>query len=204
MQILEMPVVVQRHVPLVLTVQKPVEIPQVQFLDKFVAMPVVVQRQMSVVLTVQKPGEIAQLQILDRFVDMPVVSATTSAHGLDCVKTVEVPQLFIHLQMWPTSLSWPRGRSLEHHMVQGRTPAGTGGNCEIEVFLPAEFAPPMFVTAPVFAGQYVQAAPLFEHVVLALTMEYAAPVTNMTSSGQRRTSTTMRSGILYPNQWRQF
>ena len=40
MQILEFPVVVQRQVPLVLTVQKPVEFPQVQFLDRFVGMPV--------------------------------------------------------------------------------------------------------------------------------------------------------------------
>ena len=63
MQILEIPVVVQREVPLVLTVQKPVEFQQVQFLDRFVGMPVV---EAPLILTVQKPVEIQRVQILDK------------------------------------------------------------------------------------------------------------------------------------------
>ena len=62
--------VVQRQVPMVLTVQRPVEIPQVpqlQFIDKFVDIPVVVvQRHVPMVLTVQ--------MFIDKFVDISVVS----------------------------------------------------------------------------------------------------------------------------------
>ena len=81
-----------RQVPTGQTVRKPAEIPQVQILEKAVDMPVVVQRQVHMVLTVQSPVEVAELQTLDKVVCIPVVCATTGALGLDCVKTVEVPQ----------------------------------------------------------------------------------------------------------------
>ena len=56
------------------TVQKTVEIPQVQFLDKVVDIPVVVQRQVPMVQKVQKTLEVPQLQIIDKVVDIPVVA----------------------------------------------------------------------------------------------------------------------------------
>ena len=68
-KVVDMPVVVQRQVSLVLTVQKTVEIPQMQILE----MPVVVQRQVPLVLTVLKPVEIPHLQVLDKVVVMPFV-----------------------------------------------------------------------------------------------------------------------------------
>ena len=48
-----MPVVFQQQV-MVVTVQNPVEIPQLQVLVKVVDMPAVVQRQVSMILTLQK------------------------------------------------------------------------------------------------------------------------------------------------------
>ena len=53
---------------MVQTVQKPMEIPQVHFLDKIVGIP-----RCCATTGAQKPVEIAQLLFLDRFVDMPVV-----------------------------------------------------------------------------------------------------------------------------------
>merc|ERR1712064_91906 len=51
--------------------------------------------------------------------------------------------------------------------------------------LPAESAPPIFVTAPVLEAppavvEYVQPAPVVEYVAPAPTVAYAAPVTTMT------------------------
>ena len=57
--VVEFPIVVQRQVPLV-TVQKPVDFPQVQFLDRFVGLPNV---EAPLVLTVRKPVEIQRVQI---------------------------------------------------------------------------------------------------------------------------------------------
>ena len=69
--VVDVPVVVQRQVSMVLTVQKTSEIPQMQILE----IPVVVQRQVPMVLTVQRPVEIPQvpqLQFINKFVDIPV------------------------------------------------------------------------------------------------------------------------------------
>ena len=59
-----MPVV---EAPLVLTVQKPVEIRRVEFLEKIVAM------TGAHGLTVQRPVEIPQVHLLDKIVDILVV-----------------------------------------------------------------------------------------------------------------------------------
>ena len=55
--VVDVPVVVQRQVFMVLTVQKTSEIPQMQILE----IPVVVQRQVPLVMTVQKPVEFPQV-----------------------------------------------------------------------------------------------------------------------------------------------
>ena len=66
-----------RRVPMDETVQKtvedPVEIQQVQILDRVVDLPVVLQRQVPMVLTVLKPVEIPQIQIVGKVVGIPVV-----------------------------------------------------------------------------------------------------------------------------------
>ena len=54
LQFLGMPVVVQRQMAMVLTVQTPSEIPLLQALDKVDGMPIVVQRQVRTVPTVQE------------------------------------------------------------------------------------------------------------------------------------------------------
>ena len=44
-KVVDVPVLMQRHVPTIQTVQKTVEVPHVQFLDRVVDVPVVMQRQ---------------------------------------------------------------------------------------------------------------------------------------------------------------
>ena len=69
---------VQRKKPIIQEkinqVNKPIEFPQAQFLDKAGDMPVVVQRQVSTAQTVQKAMEVPPLQSVNRVVDVPVVA----------------------------------------------------------------------------------------------------------------------------------
>ena len=60
---IDMPVVREGQVPTIQTVQKTVEVPQVQFLDRAVDVPVVAQRQM--------PQERVQNNTVEQIVDMP-------------------------------------------------------------------------------------------------------------------------------------
>ena len=60
-RVVDLPVVFRRQVPMVLTVQRPVVIPQVRFLGKVVGLPVVVQREVPMVQTVRRPVEIPQV-----------------------------------------------------------------------------------------------------------------------------------------------
>ena len=64
---MNVPMIVQRQVPAIHVVQKTVEDPQIQFIDKTVDVPVVVQRQ------VQETVEVPQIQFIDKTVDVPVV-----------------------------------------------------------------------------------------------------------------------------------
>ena len=97
------PLLFHRQVLMVSTVQKtdedPVEIQQVQILDKVVDLAIVEQRQVPMVLTVQMPAEIPQLQILDKVVDMLVCCATTDAHGPDFAVTRSVSAVAVHRQI---------------------------------------------------------------------------------------------------------
>ena len=61
LQFLGMPVVVQRQMAMVLTVQTPTEIPLLQALYKVVCMPIVVQRQVPTVQAVQKTVEVVEV-----------------------------------------------------------------------------------------------------------------------------------------------
>ena len=69
---------------MVLTVPKTVQVPQLQFIDKFVDIPVVVlQRQAPMVPTLQKPVEIPEVLFLDKVAEMLVYCTTRGAHGPD-------------------------------------------------------------------------------------------------------------------------
>ena len=62
--------------------QKTVEVPQVQYIDRTVDVPVVMQGQVLVSQTVQKTAEAPQVQFLDRVPDVPVAT-----------QLVEVPKI---------------------------------------------------------------------------------------------------------------
>ena len=55
-------------------VQKTVEVPQVQYIDKIADAPVVMQGQVPTIQTVQKIVEVLQVQFIDRVLDVPVVT----------------------------------------------------------------------------------------------------------------------------------
>ena len=62
-----------RQVPMNQKVQKTVDVPQVQYMDKIVGVPSVMQRQVSSILIVQETVEVPQVQFPGRVVDAPVV-----------------------------------------------------------------------------------------------------------------------------------
>ena len=72
----DVPVMLQRQVPVFQKMRKTVEVPQVQHINKFVDVPVVAQRQAPIIQTLQKKVEVPQVQFLDRAVGVPVVTQT--------------------------------------------------------------------------------------------------------------------------------
>merc|ERR1712135_84199 len=117
-------------------------VPQLQFIDKVVDIPVVAQRQIPMVQTVQKTIEIPQLQYVDKVVDVPVVQVVQVPQVQIVEKTVEIPEIQM-VQGTQTS------ESLGTAPVRQVAPAEIVEVVEIGAPLPAESAPPMFVTAPV-------------------------------------------------------
>ena len=90
----DMLVDVQRQIPVAQTMQKTMEVPPSQCIDKVVDIPVVAQRQISpMVQTVQKTIEIPQLQV--KVVDVPVVLVVPVPQVRVVKKTVEDSQLQI-------------------------------------------------------------------------------------------------------------
>ena len=90
----DMLVDVQRQIPVAQTMQKTMEVPPSQCIDKVVDIPVVAQRHISpMVLTVQKTIEIPQLQV--KVVDVPVVLVVPVPQVRVVKKTVEDSQLQI-------------------------------------------------------------------------------------------------------------
>ena len=55
-------------------VQKTVDVPQVQYIDKIADAPVVMRGQVPTIQTVQKTVEVPQVQFIDRVVEVPVVT----------------------------------------------------------------------------------------------------------------------------------
>ena len=69
----DVPVVLQRQVPVIRKVQKTVGVPQVQCVDEIIDVPVVMQRQILTSQSVQQTVELSQVQLLERVEDVPVV-----------------------------------------------------------------------------------------------------------------------------------
>merc|ERR1712209_380195 len=93
MGVVDIPVVQQRQVPTVQTVQKTVEVPQLQFIDKVVDIPVVAQRQIPMVQTVEKTVEIPQLQIVEKIVEIPEIQTVQGTQTSESLGTAPVRQV---------------------------------------------------------------------------------------------------------------
>merc|ERR1712061_899379 len=65
--------VVEEVVPVQKVVHVPVEVPQVQYIDRIVDVPVVKQRQVPSVQKVQKTVEVPQIQTIEKVVEIPQV-----------------------------------------------------------------------------------------------------------------------------------
>ena len=121
------------------TVQKTVDVPQLQFLNKVDDTPVALQRQ---TFTVQKIQEVPQMQIVEQTVEIP------ETHLIQCTQTSE---------------------SLSTAAVCQVTQAKVVKAVEIGTCLPAEPGRPVFVTAPVLENppvvvESVQPALVAEYV----------------------------------------
>ena len=89
----DMLVGMQRHVLMAQTVQKAMEVPPLQSVDKSSNIPVVAPIQISpMVQTVQKTIETQQLQCIDNVSDVPVVSVVPAPQVQVSEKTVEISQ----------------------------------------------------------------------------------------------------------------
>ena len=89
----DVPIIVQRQVPIVQKVQKTVEVFQTQFINKVVDVPVHMQRQVPAVQVVQKTAEATRIQFIDRAVDIPAEQQRQVPMVQTVQKTVEIPQI---------------------------------------------------------------------------------------------------------------
>ena len=78
---------------MVQTVQKTVEVPQIQYEDQIVQVPVQKQVQVPVVQKVQKTVKVPQIQYEDEIVQVPVTKQVQVPMVQKVQKTVEVPQV---------------------------------------------------------------------------------------------------------------
>merc|ERR1712107_706044 len=139
MGVVDIPVVAQRQIPMVQTVQKTIEIPQLQYIDKVVDVPVV--------QVVQVP----RLQVVEKIVEVPEIQTVQGTQTSESLGTAPVRQV------------------AQAEIVEV---------VEMGAPLPAESAPPMFVTAPVLEAppavvEYVQPAPVVEYVAPAPAVTFA-------------------------------
>ena len=91
--VVDTPVGMQRHVPLIQTLQKTMEVPPLQFIDEVIGILVVTQRQICVNHKVHKTIEDLQLQHTDGVVNVPVVFVVQVPLVQVVDETVEIPQL---------------------------------------------------------------------------------------------------------------
>ena len=105
----DVPVFMQRQVPIVQKVQKIEEVPQVQSTDNVMDVPVDMQRQVPAVQVVQKTGEVPQTQFIDRVVDTPVVQQRPVPTVQVVQKTMENPTV----QMARKTMENPQAQFLD-------------------------------------------------------------------------------------------
>merc|ERR1740116_623612 len=74
-------------------VQKTVEVPQVQHVDKIIDVPVVKQVEVPQIQKIPKTVEVPQIQYIDKVVDIPVVKQRQVPMVQKIQKTVDVPQI---------------------------------------------------------------------------------------------------------------
>ena len=92
-KVIDKPVVAQRQISTVQTVQTSIEIPQLQHCDEVIDVPVVLVVQAPLVQVMAETAEIPQLQITDQVVDVPVVVVAQVPQVHVEMKTVEITQL---------------------------------------------------------------------------------------------------------------
>eukprot|EP00913_Durusdinium_trenchii_P009858 g9254.t1 len=73
------------------TVQKTVEVPQIEYIDNHVHIPVQKQRHVPVHVPVEKPVEVQVIETLEKIVDVPVVKQIEVPQVQTIEKIVEIP-----------------------------------------------------------------------------------------------------------------
>ena len=132
----EMPVAVQKHVPMVQTVQETVEIPQPECIDMVVDNPVV---QVPRVQVLEKTAEITQLQTVEKIAETPqtqTIQGTQAAESSDITLVCQVAQTGHVEELAEVS------RVFSQDTVQQRFGKQTIEN-------PTESESPIFVTVPI-------------------------------------------------------
>ena len=92
------------------TMQKTVEVPQIQFIDRAVDVPVVMQRQVPIVQKVPKTVEVPQAQSTDKVVDVPGDHTEASSSSSSCAENRGMSHKLSSLIEWWTLQSCNRGR----------------------------------------------------------------------------------------------
>ncbi|CAJ1346619.1 unnamed protein product, partial [Effrenium voratum] len=87
------PIPVQKpvHVPMVQTVQKTVEVPQIEYIDNHVHIPVQKHRHVPVHIPIEKPVEVTVIETTEKIVDVPVVKQIEVPQVQTIEKIVEIP-----------------------------------------------------------------------------------------------------------------
>merc|ERR1719273_2819188 len=92
-KVVDIPVVVQRQVPMVQKAQKTVEVPQVQYIDKVVDVPVVRVVDIPQVQVVEKIVDIPQVQVVEKIVEVPEFQTVAGEQTAVSLGTAPVRQV---------------------------------------------------------------------------------------------------------------
>ena len=155
----EMPVVVQRQNPMVQTVQKTKEIPQLWCVDEVVGIPV---GQVSRVQVLEKTAEIPQLQTVEKIAETPqaqTIQGTQAPESSGITPVCQVAQTGHLEELVEVS------RVFSQDTVQQRF-----GKQTIEI--PTESESPIFVAAPILENSPAECM----KPTLTVTCAHAAPV----------------------------
>merc|ERR1719221_1558879 len=204
----------QRHVPSIQKVQKTVEVPQVQYIDRVVDVPVMKQRHVPSVQRVQKPvmrqRHVPSIQKVQKPVAVPVIETIEKIIDVPVIKHVEVPQIqtiekvveIPQIQTVEKVVEIPEVQALAGTTTSVNVPsAPVRQTAPAEVFQVTEVGPPLAaVSAPATRSQapmaavpgMTMAAPAMAHSFAPAGMGVvAAP---MTMSAPMAMNTTMMGG----------